>query len=450
MFWILIALVVIAPLPFGAVQPWAWGSMGVAVGGLLLGWSATLIVTRQPPAVAVARIWPILLLFGIAVVWVLLQMAPFMPAGLHHPLWADAAAARGLEVGGGTVSIDPFETGSALVRLLTYGGIFWLALQYGRDRDRARIAFYALALAGLAYAAYGLIIEFSGARMILWYPKTAYGDVLTSTFVNRNSYATYAGIGLLVTTALLVRIVASSTGGADHRRERLLRLITAMSGHGWVLLLAWASLATALLLTDSRGGFLATATGLIALIGAFAATRVIRRRHSLMLGGMTIAAGLVFFALSGGTVTERLANTDFERENRLKAYQLTLDAAGDVAWTGSGYGSYQEVFRMYRDETIPGVYDKAHNTYLELALELGLPVSAALVLAVAIAGATCAAGIRRRRRDTVYPAVGLAVCVLAAVHSMVDFSFQIPAIGATFAFILGISCAQSWSSGRQT
>ncbi|KKM69395.1 hypothetical protein LCGC14_1451270, partial [marine sediment metagenome] len=36
--------------------------------------------------------------------------------------------------------------------------------------------------------------------------------------------------------------------------------------------------------------------------------------------------------------------------------------------------------------------------------------------------------------------------VLVGVHSMVDFSLQIPAIGATFALILGIGCAQSWSS----
>ncbi len=56
-----------------------------------------------------------------------------------------------------------------------------------------------------------------------------------------------------------------------------------------------------------------------------------RRRHALR-GGAAVA----FFALSGGTVTERLANTDFERENRLQAYQLTLDATSDVAWQGSG------------------------------------------------------------------------------------------------------------------
>ena len=32
---ILIALVVLAPLPFGAVHPWAWGLFGCAVGGIL-------------------------------------------------------------------------------------------------------------------------------------------------------------------------------------------------------------------------------------------------------------------------------------------------------------------------------------------------------------------------------------------------------------------------------
>ncbi len=60
-----------------------------------------------------------------------------------------------------------------------------------------------------------------------------------------------------------------------------------------------------------------------------------------------------------------------------------------------------------------------------------------------------AAGVRRRRRDVIYPSVGLAAAILVGTHSLVDFSLQIPAVAATFALILGIGCAQSWSTRRQ-
>ena len=35
--------------------------------------------------------------------------------------------------------------------------------------------------------------------MILWFDKLDYVDSLTSSFINRNSYATYAGLGLMAT-----------------------------------------------------------------------------------------------------------------------------------------------------------------------------------------------------------------------------------------------------------
>ena len=165
MFWILIAVVILAPLPFGAVETWAWGPLGIIVGILLLGWCAERIVMREAPAVSVARVWPMLLFFGIAVGWALLQMSPFMPESWSHPLWKDAGEALGSEPGG-FISVNPYKTGSALVRLLSLGGIFWLGLQYGRDRDRAAKILYGLAIAGLAYAAYGLAVEFSGSRSI--------------------------------------------------------------------------------------------------------------------------------------------------------------------------------------------------------------------------------------------------------------------------------------------
>ena len=64
------------------------------------------------------------------------------------------------------------------------------------------------------------------------------------------------------------------------------------------------------------------------------------------------------------------------------------------------------ICRLKSDETISGTVERAHNTYLEVALELGIPAAAALFLAIGAACAYCAIGVRRRRRDAVYPAAG--------------------------------------------
>lgn len=451
MFRLLILLVVLLPLPFGTVHAWSRGLAGIAVALLLLGWVAERLVTRKAPLVSVVRIWPVLLFFGLAAGWAILQASPFMPESWHHPIWAEAAKALGGDPSRGYISVNPYETGSALALLLTHGGIFWLALQYGRDRKRAAALFYALVFAGLAYAAYGLAVEFSGSHAILWFDKTSYRGSLTSTFVNRNSYATYAGLGLVVTTGLLIEFFRRSYGtDPDMRREYLRRLIIAMTTRGWILVLAWILIATALLLTDSRGGFLSACAGLIAIFILSAVSRSLRRRPALIMASSVLALGLVVFVLSGDTILGRLVGTDIKNEGRVAAYALTLQAISDRPWLGTGYGTFKEVFRMYRDDSIPGIYDKAHNTYFENALELGIPAALSLLAAVICAAFYCMLGTRRRLRDRIYPSVALSATILVGFHSLVDFSLQIPAIGATFALILGIGCAQSWSSREQT
>jgi O-antigen ligase len=450
MFRLFILLIVLLPLPFGAVHPWAWGVAGVAVGLLLMGWCTERLITGKPPAVAAHRIWPVLLFFGIASGWAMLQASPFMPESWHHPVWAEAAKALGGDPSDGYISVNPYETGSALVLLLTHGGIFWLALQYGRDRKRAATMFYALVLAGLAYASYGLVVEFSASQTILWFDKTSYQDSLTSTFINRNSYATYAGLGLVVTTGLLVDLFGSTyRSEPEIRRERWRQLAVRLTTGGWALVVAWLLLATALLLTDSRGGFLSACAGVVAVFMASAASRGLPIRLATALASGALSAGLALFILSGDTVMGRLAGTDIENESRLAAYSLTLQAISDSPWRGTGYGSFGEVFRMYRDEAVPDIYDRAHNTYLENTLEFGIPASVCLLLAVASAVLYCARGISRRRRDMVYPIVGLSAAILVGCHSLVDFSLQVPAVGATFALILGAGCAQSWSSQKK-
>ena len=448
-FRILLGLVVLAPLPFASVETWSWGFIAAAVGALLIAWSIELMRTRRRPEIGLRRTWPYVLGFLAVVGWAAFQASPLAPEAWRHPLWDSAAGVLGADIAG-RISLDPAATRAALTRLLAYGGIFWLALQYGQDARRARTAVFALCLAGLAYALYGLVIAFTGARMVLWYDKVAYVNDLTSTFVNRNSYATYAGLGLLCTTALLVKMIADSFASSSSRRVRLRRFLEELAGRGWILLLGWAAIATALLLTHSRAGLLSTALGFLALILTVGFTRTVKARYAALIGALPLIAGIAFFSLSGEITAKRLVATDVDREERLRVYELTLDAVEAAPLVGTGYGTFQDVFAFYRTPDMRKVYYQAHNTYLENALELGIP--AALALAAVIVGLflLTVRGLRRRRRDAVYPCLGAAATVLVAAHSLVDFSLQIPAVAVTYSFLMGISCAQSWSSRKSS
>ena len=139
-------------------------------------------------------------------------------------------------------------------------------------------------------------------------------------------------------------------------------------------------------------------------------------------------AGVLVFALSGDHLAKRLEHIDPEMEGRAAVYTIVLGAVADAPVLGTGYGTFPDVFPLYRDASIAHTarWEAAHNTYLENLLELGVPAATALFASIAACARICWLGIRRRRRHRVYPMVGLAVTALVAAHATVDFSLQIP------------------------
>ena len=67
--------------------------------------------------------------------------------------------------------------------------------------EGAHQALATLCAATGAYALFGLFAFFFTPDKVLWFDRWAYIGDLTSTFVNRNSFATFAGLGLFVVYA---------------------------------------------------------------------------------------------------------------------------------------------------------------------------------------------------------------------------------------------------------
>jgi hypothetical protein len=196
-----ILLLVLLPLPFGTNRPWASNLFGVLSGLLLVAmlWQQRFAPswTGEPPR---KRLTLAAIGLTAVIVWSFFQVVPWTPEAWHHPLWKDAAALLGpLD---GAISVDPSVFSEALIRFLGFIACFLLAFYGGRDKENALALVRALAFAGAGYALYGLIAQGTGSETILWYKKWAYQGFLTSTFVNKNSYAAYAGLSLLCALAV--------------------------------------------------------------------------------------------------------------------------------------------------------------------------------------------------------------------------------------------------------
>lgn len=445
-------LIALCPLPFGANRPWASDLLAALVGLFLL-----LAALAQPPLLRFSQEAPQKRLalaasaLLLVVLWSIFQTVSWTPTAWHHPIWKEAEGLLGPVRG--TISVDPSLFYESLARLLSYIGCFLLALQATRNPDHAKIMVRVLAYAGAAYAAYGLLAQSMGSNTILWYKKWAYEGFLTSTFVNKNSYAAFAGLGLLCCITVLrdrfhkVKIQDEVIA----QKSRWVALLSSLQTKDYLAFLPLLTILAALALTGSRAGITSTFIGVLGYVLALAVHKRLKAKQwSLLLGGGLIVF-VGFVALGGEALLSRMDQSQVasDAETRMAGYELVGIAISDNPWLGFGLGTFDSAFKLYRDNRLPLWYHHAHNDYLEMVMDLGIPAALLLFLAIGLMVSCCVTGLWARRKGSGFLALAIGASSLVAAHAFVDFSLHIPAIAATYATILGLGVAQSWPTRKK-
>ena len=449
MFHLFLAFVLLSPLPLGSNRPWAWSFYAVLFALCGLVFLIQVLLGKRPIALNIKGIWVSALLWSIPVIWIFIQTSTLIPDSWAHPFWKLAADQLKSPVTP-MISIDADASYTALMRLVSYALVFFLSLQLNRDTEKAALTFNALAYVGFCFAVYGIIIQLGNYNTILWFDKWSYQDYVTSTFVNRNSYATYGGLSLLALGPLLFNTFQSSLKyglnsnfGREYFYEKVLI-------KGWFPILMAFTVISALLMSQSRGGCLSTLITIICLVIILLASNKIHKKTGfLTLMSIVALISWLLFSNSFDVLIKRLDRLGIESVSRGSVYALLIKTASEPGFLGLGYGTFENSFRLYRDETIRGFYDKAHNTYLENIFELGWIPAMALFLSILWLSLLCLRGVWVRRKNWLYPALGFSASILVGSHSFTDFSLQIPAVAYTFALILGVGVAQASSSKKK-
>lgn len=449
-FYVFLGLIAWAPFPLASNRPWSWSFLSLAVGGLLVFWSVAVILRPELMRLSWRRCLSVGALFAAVACWAFIQTLGITPNALHDPMWSAASDTLGRTIPG-TISADPSASIGGLMRLMAYGGVFWLAAQYARHPLYARQTFWCIGLVGIGYALYGLVVFSTGNQTILWFDRWAYPNDLTSTFVSRSAFGAFCGITLLAALALIFQIAGRNPEGARAGQTSWIDRFDALPVKFYFLITGCLVLATALVLSHSRGAVAVSALG----IGTMLTMMIFRhkgRRRFIMSGAvLIIVVGATILQLSGQVTLGRTLQLSEQGTGRDAIHSLARRGIDAAPLTGHGLDTFRHLYFRYRDMDIPWDsprYDKAHNTYLELMLELG-PIGFALLMgAITIIIGTLFVGVVRRRRDAIYPIVGLATSVLIGTHAVLDFSVQMPAIAVTYAAILGVGFAQSWRSDR--
>jgi O-antigen ligase len=432
------------PFWMGSNRLIAWGINAVLFPSLAALYELSLLLRGLPHPVAIRRIGLSAVLFAAVLLWVLVQTATWTPTGWQHPIWQLAADALGQEIAG-SISVDRDLTALALLRLITAASAFWLALQLSLDAARARLLLWSVVGISASYAVAGIFaLGFMPNGRLFAELKPV--KFVTSTFVNQNHYATFAGIGLIAGVAGILRLYRRELGRSGRLWRFKIAALIHTTGSKAALPLAFAAvIMTSLLLTGSRGGIIATALGLFALFvlnvrkaGGFG------RNETLLLVLAAVSVTTGFITLNDAFVG-RITTQGVSDEGRQWVQIVTIKSILIAPILGYGYGTFSAVFPMFRDDSngIFWSWDKAHNSYLEIFQGLGLPSGAMLIACVVVLVWDCLKGARTRRRDATIPAIAASVSFLVGAHALVDFSLQLQAVTLTYMAVLGAGVAQA-------
>ena len=221
-----------------------------------------------------------------------------------------------------------------------------------------------------------------------------------------------------------------------------------------IFLLATLWTAWVLLLTQSRGGWIAAAVGLIVLLVLWAlALPKSRARRTLRLTivCLTVAGIVLVFRIGPETIwglwadppQETVVGTLTTLNFRKELWPWALTAISDFPFTGVGLGTFRQVaFRLYPLPLSPQFdIGHAHNVFLQMALDVGLPglaVYIAILLVAAVAGSQVA------RSGASYRAVSvgiLAGLVAHHVYGLADALALGSKPGLVFWLLLGLLAA---------
>lgn len=371
---------------FGAVYPWGYASAGVLLFSLLFLYPEAIFQARSLPAFS-------LFCFLASGMWVIYQTY--------------------------FVSINPEVSQNRLLLWLMSAVAFLLARCLKRE---ALIRLFVLLLTlGVIVSLYGIFQVESGLEHVLWQKKEAHLGFVTGTYMNRNHYAGFMEMVLGIHMGCLVRSIYKG------RKKQILLLAL-------LLIPSFSGLAK----SGSRAGLVFFI--LTVLLLSFTLIQRAERKIFLTLF-LACFSGIAGVLMGWGTVSLRFqaaADQMLSLEGRVAAWRNMIQMLEDFALTGTGLGNFRWVFPWYQAGTLDYGWFHAHQDYLELALEIGLPGFVLLLSGTAYLIFKCLSQTESKDFSTFALAWGAIVGLVSlSLHGLTDFNFAIPGQTLLFFLILG-------------
>lgn len=389
----IIILIIFTPLFYGGVRLWTITLVDLIIAFLFFCWALEMFFLKKVVLVKTPLNIPICLFCGYAIISTIFFSRYFYASqlALHH--------------------------------ILTFAALFFIVVNHLRTQRQLNILIFIIIANGLVHAILHLVKNAAGLfgnRVWGW------------SFSVGNHFAGY--LLPIIPICIALSFVALS------QKQRIL------------FLLFGVLLSAAMFFSLIAGAMLSFILSLMCIALLFGGTEPLRKKVAI-LSGVIVLLLLVLFGIGMQPVlTELLTVTNLEigsPADRISLWKSSVKMFADYPITGTGLGTFNYVYPIYRLPDMPRMAVYAHSDWLQLLVEQGL---IGLILALAGASIFLWMVIKKIRRHshlsidfrTVlwqngFVVGGAAACLACLANVVVDFNLHIPAIALLFVVILAIT-----------
>ncbi len=402
-------VLMLAPLAFGAVEPWSIFALEASAMLLLAVWAFRQWINRELNLYDNVLYRPMAAFFALVLVQWLTGTTAYRQVTYSH-----------------------------LLLYAAYGMLAFVVTQTLRRSSQFELMAKLFTVYGAVVALFAVLQGMAPNGKLYWIWSLEQGGSIYGPYVNHNHYA---GLMEMLTPFPLV---LAATHFTDGNRKIAATGIAAL-------------MAASIFLSGSRGGIAAFVAQMLVLGVLLVRKREGSWKQPLMLAAF-LAMVIVFLVWMGGNeLTRRLISIHSEaREEINGGVRLTIDRD---CWRmlikrpllGWGLGAFPIVYPEFRSFYTTFFVNQAHNDYLQLLVETGLAGFSIAVWFLVLVFRQ-AAGKLKNWTETANGALTVAAllgCVGILVHSFLDFNLQIPANAALFYVLCAIAAAAPIHESRR-
>jgi O-antigen ligase len=395
------AVLLLAPLAFGAVEPWSIFALEACAMLLLAVWASRQWSNRELNVSGHVLYRPTAAFFVLVLVQWLVGTTAYRQVTYSH-----------------------------LLLYAAYGMLAFVVTQTLRRSSQFEMLAKLFAAYGAVVALFAVLQGLAPNGKLYWIWALEQGGSIYGPYVNHNHYA-----GLMEMLMPFPLALAATRFTNGNRKIAAAGIAALMAG--------------SIFLSGSRGGMAAFVAQMVVLGVLLVRKREGTWKQPLMLGAF-LAVVIVFLVWMGGNeLTRRLVSIHSEaREEINGGVRLSIDRdclrmlikRPILGW---GLGAFPVVYPEFRSFYTTFFVNQAHNDYLQLLVETGLAGFSIAVWFLVLMFRQAASKLQNWT-ETATGAMTVAAllgCVGILVHSFLDFNLQIPANAALFFVLCAIAAS---------